>query len=521
MPFSSNSVYSFCSSFVCPLIFCPGYVRRSHWMGNSSSSSPPLSSRLSVGDESPLLTHDRVTLGRYFKGTAHLINILPTPIIDIIIDYYKPLQQRILSFGMSSSYSVHSIGWLSSELPPRNGTLRTLNMTTQPHNNDSKKIITDDVDGYRLIYGKCPLEYIRHIAIINDSLYVFGSHKVGFASCSIISCSMNDIYSSSLSLTIPSSVDDVKSLIRWRTYHCPPNIDTFMMSRTCVWRGRWCFIGHQYCCYYDTFGDQWYQLPLPPMDDLFPSVHYDHMYVASATELYIYIGQFDDQRSSDIKPNTPLTVPSSPTSLINNNNGRWQQVENMNGRHGTHLISPSLPSSLQSSSDNKRFDDGRFGDDIIFVQGAFYPPPHQHPNLRNRQRHMHAVPYIEQHSHNNGLTLATEWLAIRDMKKKKKPSWITIWSDCKQIIVIDHQWLLFLPTFTGVRQEHQRPSLCRWNDINQIQHYRWYPTRMLGFVMFMFNKVSTFYYYDFFSVFCFRSLIINCCLNKPIFAWLL
>jgi hypothetical protein len=130
-----------------------------NWMGNSSSS-PPLSSRLSVDDESPLLTYDRLTFNRYFKE-SYLINILPITIIDIIIDYYKSLQQRIFSFGMNKQYS--SIGWLSSELPARNGSLRISEWTTHNEggvnaNNDSKKIITDDIDGYRLVYGTCPLE---------------------------------------------------------------------------------------------------------------------------------------------------------------------------------------------------------------------------------------------------------------------------------------------------------------------------------------------------------------------------
>jgi hypothetical protein len=89
---------------------------------------------------------------------------------------------------------------------------------------------------------------------------------------------------------------------------------------------------------------------------------------------------------------------------------------------------------------------------------------------------MSAVPYLEQHSHNNGLTVATEWIAIRDMKKKNQlPSWLSIWTD-STIVVIGHQWLLFLPKRLSDREQQQRPCLCRWNDINQIHQYRWYPS---------------------------------------------
>jgi hypothetical protein len=429
-------------------------------MGNQSS-------RLSVKDGSPLLTHDRITLHQYIKA-SHLISILPSPIIDIIVDYYKTLQRRILSFGLEKA-SSHAIGWLSSELPPRNGILGT------PRSSDPARTV-DDVDGYRLIYGTCPLQHIQHSAIINDSLYLFG-RRTREQESEIISCSMNDIYASSLASTIPSSIDDVKTLIKWRINRAPPTA-SLSTGRTCVWHGRWCFIADLHCSYYDTITDQWYPLPIPTgAKYAIPSAHYGHMYVTSATGLYIYTEQSGDYDAKDDGATIPRSsIKSTRRNVVRNMNGRWQKVDTMDGRHGSHLISPSLPlplPHLASSSlraPNQKGTDDEQPDDIIFIQGKILPP--------GRTRHSSfdwTVPYMEQFSPITGLAAATEWNIIKD---KKKPSWLSIWSN-SSIVVIDHQWLLFLPKQLFMHQQQEQPQLpclCRWNDISQIRQYRWYPS---------------------------------------------
>jgi hypothetical protein len=301
----------------------------------------------------------------------------------------------------------------------------------------------------------------------------------------MVSCSLNDIYSSSLSSSIPSSRDQVRSLIKWRTNHTPrPKIDKGVSGRTCIWRNRWLFIGRDHCCYYDPPHDQWYGLPLLPSDafryrfGMIPSVHYDHLYVYTTADpaLYIYT---ENQQSQAEGSGTSTSTEGSSSPPLPMNDGRWQQVHTMNNRQRKtfRLISSPLPSnnshsrrhlisssgtnnnnkSIIESKKDEQSDDGRFTDDVIMIHGRLETQTNRY------------VPSMEYHSHRDGLTVVSPWLNTNNSKTTWVPSWTH-----SRIMVLNDEWLLFIPE-EHMLSKNRFPALCHFGHVYDKERYRWFP----------------------------------------------
>jgi hypothetical protein len=237
----------------------------------------------------------------------HLLHHIPVlTLVDIIMEYSIQQQHLIIILDndiISHRHSPWSIGWVSSELPPRSELNVEWRGIHAAHMERYADTLTDDSPGYRRIFGAFPMAWtrIRNVAIINDRLYLLGGYHEGIqVIIKLISCSIDDILASSLSSTMPMTTSlGVSSLITWKMDHAPLPSYAFSKSydhgslssmSTCVWRHRLVIVtnfrsidnaitqhdpdithqgskrhGSSPCCYYDTITDTYHRLPTLPV----------------------------------------------------------------------------------------------------------------------------------------------------------------------------------------------------------------------------------------------------------------
>jgi hypothetical protein len=308
-------------------------------MGNSQAAA---SQRLSCSDGSPLLSFD----SKPYRAEIS-VHISIITLIDIIMGYFLPLQQHLVVISDKQLHGprlAETIGWILSDLPCR------YQGWTPIGNND--------VDGYRCIYGTLPIGWgsIKTVAIVNDRLYLFGILRPRDA-FRLVSCLISDLLSSALSPTLPTSMEQVKSLIPWKIDHAaiPAHISTaasWTDVATCIWRQRLVIIRREgtvwityeqytryHCDYYDTITDTWHAFATLSRKDGGRScgltqlrcIH-DRLYVSCS-----------------------YLRGHSPVNVYNEIDNKWIQLDAK--LHPRHLLDCDIPLPLSSTQSNNSNDD--------------------------------------------------------------------------------------------------------------------------------------------------------------------
>lgn len=232
--------------------------------------------RLSTKDGSPWLPlFDEKEMTFISVLLSSYLSILP--LVGIVMSYFEQNLQHIISIGFrGEDWSPHSIGWMSSHLPPRQ---------------NGKEVLGGDCDGYRRIYGTFPDSFrkISTVAVLNQRLYLcsFGSYQkiVGptrtRVTLRLVSCSLADLKRTALSTQIPvmTSIADAEALIQWKMDHqigplfasIPDDHhlgepESQQTHSTTIWyKTRLVYVisdqNKLICGYYDTLMDKWHKLP--------------------------------------------------------------------------------------------------------------------------------------------------------------------------------------------------------------------------------------------------------------------
>jgi hypothetical protein len=281
-------------------------------MGNSSAPMIPLC----ASDGCPLVPYERQSVQHaildslnHHQPSSSTASLLPIVLIDIIIDYsglVTGMHIITLDKMMAGQFtSLFTIGWISSSLPPRHGTLSTdaaITVDGRQRHHDHKSndgvtslstMITDDILGWRLIYGTFPPRtHPQHVQHINGIIYIIGYRKDihgGPKSNVMMRCHVADLFTSAFSDAIPSSGHQCESLITWHnsevTIFDEVRTDRVRMT-TCVWQGTRILVVRYYggsarpdVYYYDTVTSIWHVIPnivMSSSDDIRVSVHENH-----------------------------------------------------------------------------------------------------------------------------------------------------------------------------------------------------------------------------------------------------
>jgi hypothetical protein len=247
-------------------------------MGNSTPSSP-LPLRLTVNDGCPLIPYERQSVQEVISNALHLSSsssssssslswstILPIVLIDIIIDYSGIINGRhIITFSRPSKVSI---GWISSNLPLRQGTLGPTAKTATSTSGDRP--------GWRSIYGVFPSNTynIHHVHHINNYIYIICDRD---DSTILMRCHAQQLFASAFSDIIPSYYR-LPLLLTWNDLKPAPRdaiSPNAVHSISCVWKRTRLFLACQYYSinanpdncwyhYYDTITNEWHVMPKIP-----------------------------------------------------------------------------------------------------------------------------------------------------------------------------------------------------------------------------------------------------------------